>query len=66
MTLEFWRECRTSAHLGDDWGVRANGVHHTVERVEAAPIANTQFQRSRGRVFQEAQLVYSIVAADAF
>ncbi|WP_245808068.1 transposase family protein [Deinococcus hopiensis] len=60
-TLEFWREYRTFAHLGDDWGVHET----TVERVEAALIANARFQLPKKRVFQEAQLVYSIVAVDA-
>ncbi len=65
ITLEFWREYRTFAHLGDDWGVHETTVHRTVERVEAALIASAQFQMPRTRVFQEAQLVYSIVAVDA-
>ncbi|MFB9993150.1 transposase family protein [Deinococcus oregonensis] len=65
MTLEFWREYRTFAHLADDWGVHETTVHRTVERVEAALIASAQFQMPKKRVFQEAQLVYSIVAVDA-
>ncbi|UQN08514.1 transposase family protein [Deinococcus sp. QL22] len=65
MTLEFWREYRTFAHLGDDWGVHETTVHRTVERVEAALIASAQFQMPRKRVFQEAQLVYSIARVDA-
>uniref|UniRef100_UPI00137B6145 helix-turn-helix domain-containing protein n=1 Tax=Deinococcus alpinitundrae TaxID=468913 RepID=UPI00137B6145 len=35
LTLEFWREYRTSAHLGDDWGIHETTVQRTVERVEA-------------------------------
>lgn len=65
LTLEFWREYRTFAHLGDDWGVHETTVHRTVERVEAALIASQQFQMPRKRVFREAQTVYSIVAVDA-
>ena len=65
MTLEFWREYRTFAHLGDDWGVHETTVHRTVERVEAALIASAQFQLPKKRMFQEAQIVYSIVAVDA-
>jgi hypothetical protein len=65
MTLEFWREYRTFAHLGDDWGVHDDSVHRTMERVEVALMASAQFQMPRKRVFQEAQLVYSIVAVDA-
>ena len=65
LTLEFWREYRTFAHLGDDWGVHETTVHRTVERVEAALIASQQFQMPKQRVFREAQIVYSIVAVDA-
>jgi hypothetical protein len=65
LTLEFWREYRTFAHLGDDWGIHETTVHRTVERVEAALIASAQFQMPKKRVFQEAQLVYSTVAVNA-
>lgn len=65
MTLEFWREYRTFAHLGDDWGVHETTVHRTVERVEAALIASERFQMPKKRVCQAAQTVYSIVAVDA-
>ncbi|WP_241191438.1 transposase family protein [Deinococcus psychrotolerans] len=65
MTLEFWREYRTFAYLGNDWGVHEATVHRTVERVEAALIASPQVQMPKKRVFQEAQIVYSIVAVGA-
>ncbi|WP_241191349.1 transposase family protein [Deinococcus psychrotolerans] len=65
MTLEFWCEYRTFAHLGNDWGVHEPTVRCTVERVEAALITSAQFQMPKKRVFQEAQIVCSIVAVDA-
>jgi len=65
LTLEFWREYRTFAHLGDDWGIHEATVHRTVERVEEALIANQQFQLPRKRVLREAPTVYSILAVDA-
>ncbi|THF69555.1 transposase family protein [Deinococcus sp. Arct2-2] len=65
LTLEFWREYRTFVHLGDDWGVHYDGVHGTVERVEAALTASAQFQMPKKCVFQEAQFVYSIARIDA-
>ena len=65
LTLEFWREYRTFAHLGDDWGVHDDGVHRTVERVESALIKSEHFQMPKRRVLQEAQLVYSIARVDA-
>lgn len=65
LTLEFWREYRTFAHLGDDWCVHETTVQRTVERVEAALIASRQFQLPKKGVFQEAEIVYSIIAVDA-
>lgn len=65
LTLEFWREYRTFAHLGDDWGVHEATVHRTVERVEETLMASQQFQLPRKRVLREATTVYSIVAVDA-
>ncbi|WP_237725098.1 helix-turn-helix domain-containing protein [Deinococcus alpinitundrae] len=44
LTLEFGREYRTFAHLGDDWGVHETTVQRTVEGVEAALIASRQFR----------------------
>jgi hypothetical protein len=49
LTLEFWREYRTFAHLGDDWGMQEDGLHYTVERVEAALISSAPFQMPRKR-----------------
>ena len=65
MTLEFWREYCTFAHLGNDWGVHEATVRCTVARVEARLIASVQFHMPKKRVFQEAQIVHSIVAVDA-
>ncbi len=65
LTLEFWREYRTFAHLGDDWGVHETTVQRTVERVEAALISSQQFQLPEKRTLQEADTVFTIVAVDA-
>jgi hypothetical protein len=43
MTLEFWREWRTFAHLSDDCGVRRK-----VEHVEAALIGDAREARASG------------------
>lgn len=64
-TLEFWREYRTSAHLGDDWGVHETTVRCTVERVEAALIASKQFRLPEEKTLQNPGTVYSIIAVDA-
>ena len=65
LTLEFWREYRTFAHLGDDWSVHETTVQRTVERVEAALIASGQFQLSGKKILKEAENVFQIIAVDA-
>ncbi len=65
LTLEFWREYRTFAHLGDDWGIHETTVQRTVERVEAALIASRQFRLPGKKVLKEAENVFEIIAVDA-
>lgn len=65
LTLEFWREYRTFAHLGDDWGVHETTVQRTVERVEATLIASDQFRLPGKKALKDTGTVYSIVALDA-
>ena len=65
LTLEFWREYRTFAHLGDDWGVHETTVQRTVERVEAALMASGQFRLPGKKVLKEAEHVFQIIAIDA-
>ena len=65
LTLEFWREYRTFAHLGDDWGIHETTVQRTVERVEAALIASGQFSLPGKKSLTDAENVFQIIAVDA-
>ena len=65
LTLEFWREYRTFAHLGDDWGIHETTVQRTVERVEAALIASGQFSLPGKKSLKDAENVFQIIAVDA-
>ncbi|MGI8747600.1 MAG: transposase family protein [Deinococcus sp.] len=65
LTLEFWREYRTYAHLGDDWGIHETTVQRTVERVEATLIASEQFSLPGKKVLKDAQTVYELIVVDA-
>ena len=65
LTLEFWREYRTFAHLGDDWHIHETTVQRTVERVEATLIASEQFRLPGRKAFQDSGTIYSIIAVDA-
>jgi len=60
LMLELWREYRTFAHLGDDWGVHET----TVQRVEAALMASGHFRLPGKKVLKEAEHVFQIIAID--
>lgn len=65
LTLEFWREYRSFAHLGDDWGIHETTVQRTVERVETALIASEQFRLPGEKALGNSGTVYSILVVDA-
>nr|WP_304523459.1 transposase family protein [Deinococcus arboris] len=65
LTLEFWREYRTFAHLGDDWSIHETTVQRTVERVEAALIASAQFRLPGKKTLRAEENVFQIIAVDA-
>ena len=65
LTLEFWREYRTFAHLGDDWGVHETTVQRTVKRVETALIASEQFRLLGKKALKDTGTVSNIIAVDA-
>lgn len=65
LTLEFWREYRTYAHLGDDWGIHETTVQRTVERVETTLIASEQFRLPGKKVLKEEEIVFEMIAVDA-
>lgn len=65
LTLEFWREYRTHAHLGDDWGIHETTVQRTVERVESTLIANEQFRLPGKKALTREETVFEVLAVDA-
>jgi hypothetical protein len=65
LTLEFWREYRTFAHLGDDWGVHETTVQRTVERVEAALVASKEFSLPGKKALTGQDVIYTILTLDA-
>ncbi|QLG11084.1 IS5 family transposase (plasmid) [Deinococcus sp. D7000] len=65
LTLEFWREYRTFAHLGDDWSVHETTVQRTVERVETALIQSGEFRLPGNKSLKQEENVFQIIAVDA-
>ncbi len=65
LTLEFWREYRTYAHLGDDWEVHETTMQRTVERVETTLLASELFRLPGKRVLKEEETIFEMIAVDA-
>ncbi|WP_230289608.1 transposase family protein [Deinococcus sp. 14RED07] len=65
LTLEFWREYRTFAHLGHDWNIHETTVQRTVERVETALIQSGAFRLPGRTSLTQEQNVFQILAVDA-
>lgn len=65
LTLEFWREYRTFAHLGHDWNIHETTVQRTVERVETALIHSGEFRLPGRKSLKQEENVFQIIAVDA-
>lgn len=65
LTLEFWREYRTYAHLDDDWGIHETTVQRTVELVEAALMASEQFGLPEKKARRREETVFEVIAVNA-
>ena len=65
LTLEFWREYRTFAHLGHDWDIHKTTVQRTVERVETALIHSGEFRLPGRKSLKQEENVFQIMAVDA-
>ncbi len=65
LTLEFWREYRTFAHVGHDWNIHETTVQRTVERVETALIHSGEFRLPGRKSLKQEENVFQIIAVDA-
>ena len=63
-TLEFWREYRTSFHLGQDWDIHETTVGRTVGRVEEALLKSGRFSLPGKKTLKDADTVFTAVVVD--
>ncbi|WP_407543020.1 IS5 family transposase (plasmid) [Deinococcus radiomollis] len=64
LTLEFWREYRTSFHLGQDWDIHETTVGRTVGRVEEALLKSGRFSLPGKKTLRDADTVFTAVVVD--
>jgi len=65
LALEFWREYRTSFHLGQDWGVHETTAQRAVEWVEDALVTSGRFALPGKRSLVSETQVLKAVLVDA-
>ena len=65
MTLMYWREYRTQAHIAVTYGVSEPTVCRTIRRVEARLTASGKFALPGKKVLQEPRLAFDVVIAKA-
>jgi hypothetical protein len=65
MTLMYWREYRTPAHIAVTYGVSEPTVCRTIRYVEARLMASGKFALPGKKVLQEPRLAFDVVIVDA-
>ncbi len=65
MTLMYWREYRTQAHVAVTYGVSEPTVCRTIRHVEARLMASGKFALPGKKALQEPRLAFEVVIVDA-
>ena len=65
MTLMYWREYRTQAHIGQTYGLSESAVCRTIRAVEGALLRSGAFTLPGKRVLTKSDTVFEVVVLDA-
>ena len=65
MTLMYWREYRSQAHIAVSYGVSEPTVCRTIRQIEAALLASGAFALPGKKALQESSLAFEVVIVDA-
>ncbi len=65
LTLMYWREYRSQAHIAVTYEVSEPTVCRTIRQVEAALLASGEFVLPGKKVLQESELAIEVVVVDA-
>jgi hypothetical protein len=64
MTLQYWREYRTSFHIGLSWGVAESVVCRTVQRIENVLIKSNAFHLPGKKTLQAGGTPFEVIIVD--
>ena len=65
LTLMYWREYRTQAHIASTYGVSEATVSRTVRQVEAILIRDSRFHLPGKKVLRDPHATWEVVLLDA-
>jgi len=65
MTLTYWREYRTQAHIAHTYGLSESAVCHTIQTVENALLRSGAFTLPGRKALVKSDVVFEVVVMDA-
>ena len=65
LTLMYWREYRTQAHIGETYGISESTVCRTTHAVEAALLRSGLFRLPGRKVLTKSDVQHQVVVVDA-
>ncbi len=65
MTLMYWREYRTQAHIGQTYGLSESAVCRTIRTLEGALMRSGAFTLPGKKVLTKSDVVFEVVVLDA-
>ncbi len=65
MTLMYWREYRTQAHIAHTYGLSESAVCRTIQAVEHALLRSSQFTLPGKKALTKSDIVFEVVLMDA-
>ncbi len=65
MTLMYWREYRTQAHIGQTYGLSESAVCRTIQAVEDALLRSGEFTLPGKKVLTKSDIVFEVIVMDA-
>ncbi len=65
LTLMYWREYRTQAHIAETYGLSESAVCRTIHLVESALMRSGQFRLPGKRALTRSDVEYQVVVVDA-
>ena len=65
MTLMYWREYRTQAHIGHTYGLSESAICRTIQAVENALLRSGEFTLPGKKALVKSDIIFEVVVVDA-